>query len=137
MNRCYKVNGLRSVNTKYGPKIVADLDELGTLFLPNRYVRRFMKDGDNPRNINILFNNTYIRIVGRESDRYNTPIYEFLPASAAATEEQFEGDDEQELLFDFLTVPKNGVFDANVVEASTSSTVTSKKKKPTATNKQA
>lgn len=78
INGVYRVNALRGVNTKYGPKIVADLTDHGTLFLPNRYVQRFLKKDDNPKRFRVDCANTALRLKRREPDRYNTPIYEFF-----------------------------------------------------------
>lgn len=88
----YDVEKLRGVCTKYGPKIVADLVGVGTLFLPNRYVQRFLKDGQNPRELIIPLQNTILRMVGRETDKHKTPIFEFLKTTGSDSEDNDDDD---------------------------------------------
>lgn len=77
-NLVYEISTIRGVYTKYRPKIVVDLPEYGTLFLPNRYVKRFLTEGADPRRLNVRCENTVPELVGREDDKYRTPIFEFI-----------------------------------------------------------
>lgn len=77
-NYLYEVSAIRGVFTKYGNKVVVDLPGYGTLYLPSRYVKRFLSDGSDPRRLNISCQNTMLKLTGREDDKYKTPIYEFI-----------------------------------------------------------
>lgn len=83
----YTVSAIRGVHTKYGPKVVVDLPKYGTLFLPNRYVKRFLNEGSDPRRLNISCSNTVLKLVGREDDKYKTPIFEFISVNEEEEED--------------------------------------------------
>lgn len=86
----YEVSAIRGVLTKFGAKIVVDLCDYGTLFLPNRYVKRFLKEGSDPRRLKITCENTSVKLIGRENDKYNTPIFEFIDTENTATQKDEE-----------------------------------------------
>lgn len=78
--RKYACKLLRGVQTQWGCKLVVDIDDPeieGSLFLPSRYLARFLVDPENAKNFKTPLPNTYIMKTGTELDRYATPIYQF------------------------------------------------------------